>query len=287
MTTEGIWRVRTADGVRLARGHVSAGPQELLPQGLDLDDVLGGRSHPLGDLVKPGIITGTVPVAEHVVIAPVQSQPVWAAGVTYERSRDARIEESDSPDFYERVYGAERPELFFKSAAVGVRGPGEPIGVRADSAWNLPEPELGLVLDHTGRIVGCVIGNDVSSRSIEGENPLYLPQAKVYRGSCAIGPCIVPIEECGRLRGLTIEMTIRRDAEPLYRESVRVADMHREPEDLADWLFRGQDFPYGVVLLTGTSMVPPSDFTLLPGDEVTIGIADLGSLVNTVETIPA
>lgn len=285
MTAKGIWRVRTAGGIRLARGDVAAGPDELLPDGLDLDGVLGEGPYSLGELVSADGVAGSALTGEYEIVAPVQSQPVWAAGVTYERSRDARIEESESPDFYDKVYGAERPELFFKSSPFAVRGPGAFIGVRADSSWNLPEPELGLVLDHAGLIVGCVIGNDVSSRSIEGENPLYLPQAKVYRGSCAIGPCLVPIGQCASLRSMTIEMTIRRSGERLYRESVRVADMRRDPGDLADWLFRGQDFPHGVVLLTGTSMVPPSDFTLLPGDEVTIGIDGLGSLVNPVETI--
>lgn len=215
------------------------------------------------------------------ILAPVDPQhEVWAAGVTYLRSRDGRIEEATDGTPYDRVYAAERPELFFKSTGVRTVGPGEPIGVRADSEWNVPEPELGLVLDSTGGLFGYVAGDDASSRSIEGENLLYLPQAKVYTAACGLGPEIVPAWEAQPPFAIGLE--IRRDGNPVFRGSASTDQLARPLDDLADWLFRGLEFPEGVVLLTGTGIVPEADFTLLPGDEVVVDIAGVGRLVNGV-----
>jgi 2-dehydro-3-deoxy-D-arabinonate dehydratase len=207
---------------------------------------------------------------------------VWAAGVTYERSSAARQEESQVADVYARVYAAARPELFFKSAAWRVCGPGEPIGIREDSPVNVPEPELALVCNSRGEIVGVSICNDVSSRSIEGENPLYLPQAKVYTGACALGPGIVPVWLLAGLGTLAITIAVRRDAAVVWRGAASTAQLHRDLPELVTYLFRHADFPHGAVLSTGTGLVPELDFTLEPGDEVRIDIDGVGSLVNTV-----
>jgi 2-dehydro-3-deoxy-D-arabinonate dehydratase len=272
-----VWRVRTAQGERLTGGSVEAGPTELLAQDATLDSLLAA-----GALDAPG--DGPVPVAS-TVLAPVQGQEVWAAGVTYATSRSARNEESGGHDFYNLVYDADRPELFFKAAPGRVRGPGGQIGVRADSGWDVPEPELAVVVNAAGEIVAYTIGNDVSSRSIEGENPLYLPQAKTYRGSCALGPCLVPVAEAPDPAEMEILLTIGRDGEQVFEGSTQVALLKRGLAELVDWLFRAQDFPVGVVLLTGTSIVPAEEFTLLGGDEVRIAISGLGELVNTVEVV--
>jgi 2-dehydro-3-deoxy-D-arabinonate dehydratase len=215
---------------------------------------------------------------------PIESQEVWAAGVTYWRSRTARMEESKDAgggSFYDRVYEAERPELFFKSSPHRVVGPNEAIRIRSDSKWNVPEPELTLVVNSRGKIVGCTIGNDVSSRDIEGENPLYLPQAKVYAGSCALGPCILlqsePLDP-----QTAIEMHIRRDGATIFEGGTTLSQMRRKPQELVDYLFRDNAFPFGCFLMTGTGIVPGDDFTLRSGDEVTIEIKPIGRLVNTV-----
>jgi len=273
-----IWRVRTAEGERIARGSVESGPTELLASDATLDALLAAG----GGLDAPA--DGPVPVAS-TVLAPVQGQEVWAAGVTYATSRSARNEESGGHDFYDRVYDAERPELFFKAAPGKVRGPGGQIGVRADSGWDVPEPELALVVNAAAEIVAYTIGNDVSSRSIEGENPLYLPQAKTYRGSCALGPCLVPVDEAPDPSEMEITLTISRAGDQVFEGSTQVALLRRTPEELVEWLFRSQEFPVGVVLLTGTSIVPAQEFTLLGGDEVRIAIGGLGELVNTVEVV--
>jgi 2-dehydro-3-deoxy-D-arabinonate dehydratase len=212
---------------------------------------------------------------------------VWAAGVTYATSRSARNEESGGHDFYNRVYDAERPEIFFKAAPGRVRGPGAQIGVRADSGWDVPEPELALVVNAGAEIVGYTIGNDVSSRSIEGENPLYLPQAKTYRGSCALGPGVVPAHEAPDPQEMEISLTISREGGAVFEGSTQVALLKRSPSELVEWLFKAQDFPVGVVLMTGTSVIPAAEFTLLAGDEVRIAITGLGELVNTVEVVGA
>ena len=208
---------------------------------------------------------------------------VWAAGVTYKRSRAAREEESDQPDVYSRVYDAARPELFFKSVAWRVVGTGEPIGVRSDSAINAPEPEIALVCNAHGEIVGVTICNDVSSRSIEGENPLYLPQAKVYSGSCALGPGFVPIDQISDIYNLDISVDVKRDGEIIWDGVTSTREMHRKFEELVDYLFLHMNFPEGVILSTGTGLVPSMEFNLSTGDEVTVGIANIGTLVNEVK----
>ena len=278
-----IWRVLIDGRPRLARGTPDAGPQELLAGEDDLDVLLGGEPGAFA-ATAAGPAAGPVP-ADARVLVPIAGQEVWAAGVTYRRSRDARMEESDTPDHYDRVYVADRPELFPKAGAGRSRGPDESIGIRVDSKWNVPEPELGLVVDRHGAIVGYVNGNDMSSRDIEGENPLYLPQAKVYTGSCALGPCVVPVAEAPPPSGMRIRLVVERDGAPIVEEAVSVADLHRDPAELVDWLFRALDFPVGVVLLTGTAIVPRTDFSLIPGDRVTVSTSDLGVLRNVVELV--
>jgi 2-dehydro-3-deoxy-D-arabinonate dehydratase len=218
------------------------------------------------------------------VLAPIDPwHEVWAAGVTYLRSRDGRIEEATDGTPYDRVYAAERPELFFKATGARVVGPGRPIGVRADSAWNVPEPELGLVLDSSGGLFGYVAGDDASSRSIEGENLLYLPQAKVYTASCGLGPEIVPAWEVAPPFAIGLEIV--RGGALAFAGTTSTDELARGLDDLADWLFRGLEFPDGVVLLTGTGVVPEADFTLLPGDEVVVDIAGVGRLANPVALV--
>ncbi len=214
----------------------------------------------------------------------VDRQEVWAAGVTYFRSRTARMEESESAgggSFYDRVYEAARPELFFKGNARTVVAPGRPIRIRADAAWNVPEPELVLAANAAGRIIGYTAGNDVSSRDIEGENPLYLPQAKVYDGSCALGPVLV-LSDSLPDRSTAIRLRITRDGSVAFADETTLAELKRDPEELVSYLFRDQTFPHGCYLMTGTGIVPDDSFTLRPGDEVSIRIGDLPPLVNTV-----
>lgn len=218
------------------------------------------------------------------VLAPVDgATEVWAAGVTYERSMHARVQESlDSADIYDRVYTAPRPELFFKSAAWKVAGPGDRVSARADSQVDVPEPELAAVLNADGDVVGYTICNDMSSRSIEGENPLYLPQAKIYLGGCAAGPGIRPAWEVADPYGLTIEMTIIRGGETAWTGQASTAGLRRTVTELAAFLFREDEFPAGVLLSTGTSLVPDLPFTLQAGDEIRIAISEIGELVNHV-----
>ncbi len=218
------------------------------------------------------------------ILAPIDpQQEVWAAGVTYLRSRDGRIEEATDGSPYDRVYAAERPELFFKSLGWRTVGPGDSIGVRSDSPWNAPEPELGLVLDCGGTLFGYVTGNDASSRSIEGENLLYLPQAKIYTASCALGPEIVPAWSAEAPFEVALE--IERDGRRVFAGSTSTDRMARSFGDLADWLFRGLRFPDGVIVLTGTGIVPDADFTLLPGDRVVVDIVGIGRLENDVALV--
>jgi 2-dehydro-3-deoxy-D-arabinonate dehydratase len=226
----------------------------------------------------------THPVRDVELLAPVDSRmEVWAAGVTYERSRTARMAESEqSADIYDRVYAAERPELFFKSAAWRVSGPGQPVSVRADSTIDVPEPELGVVLNAAGEVAGYTICNDMSSRSIEGENPLYLPQAKIYLGGCAAGPWIVPAWEIPDPYALTIELAIARGGAAAWAGSASTSALHRKIDELAAYLFREDEFPAGAILSTGTSLVPELPFTLEAGDEVRIRISGIGELVNPV-----
>lgn len=207
---------------------------------------------------------------------------LWAAGVTYERSRQARVEESTEQSVYERIYDAERPELFFKSVPWRLVTDGEPIAVRDDSELNVPEPELGLVLNSAAQTVGYVIVDDVSSRSIEGENPLYLPQAKIYAGSAAVSSGIVPAWEVEAPDALEITLTVWRNATAVYRASTSTAAFHRSPRSLVEHLFHGQPFPDGVVLSTGTGIVPELDFTLCAGDLVETTVDGVGTLTNYV-----
>jgi len=225
-----------------------------------------------------------VSFSAHTILAPVLSQEVWAAGVTYYRSRSARIEESRDAgggSFYDRVYTAQRPELFFKATGRRVVGPGGAVRIRSDATWSVPEPELTLLIDPAGAITGYTIGNDMSSRDIEGENPLYLPQAKVYDGSCALGPCVLlsqePIE---RSTGIHIE--IARESKTIFAGSTTLAELKRDPKELASFLFRDNSFPHGVFLMTGTGIVPGDDFTLTAGDTIRISIDGIGSLENYV-----
>jgi 2-dehydro-3-deoxy-D-arabinonate dehydratase len=216
--------------------------------------------------------------------APIQSQEVWAAGVTYQRSREARAEESVDADPYDRVYSAARPELFFKATPNRVRGPGQKVTIRADSSWDVPEPELAVVCNSRAEVIGYTIGNDVSSRSIEGENPLYLPQAKVYDGSCALGPAIALAWEFDPA-DKTIALEILRDGAVLFQSETRTAAMRRPIAELLEYLHRHQQFASGCILLTGTGIVPPREFTLQPGDEVVIRIEGIGVLNNEVERL--
>jgi 2-dehydro-3-deoxy-D-arabinonate dehydratase len=217
--------------------------------------------------------------------APIQNQEIWAAGVTYTRSRDARMEESKDAgggSFYDMVYDAERPELFFKSNPYRCVGPGAKVRIRKDSTWNVPEPELTLAINNKGKIVGYTVGNDMSSRSIEGENPLYLPQAKSYDGSAAIGPCIfVPASPISP--DTVIHMQIKRNGLEMYADATPIHKMKRAHTELVEFLFRECSFPYGCFLMTGTCLVPPNDFTLSPGDEIIIRIDGIGELQNFVE----
>lgn len=218
------------------------------------------------------------------LLPPIGSQEVWAAGVTYMQSRDARMEEAKAAgggDFYDKVYDAERPELFFKSLPHRVAGHGQTVYIREDSEWNVPEPELTLFINTFGAIAGYTVGNDVSSRSIEGENPLYLPQAKVYERSAALGPCLY-VPEKPLSVDTTISMAIYRKEEKVFTGSVKTDQMKRSPEELAGYLNRGFHFPHGSFLMTGTCLVPENDFTLMPGDRVEINISSIGKLVNEV-----
>jgi 2-dehydro-3-deoxy-D-arabinonate dehydratase len=220
------------------------------------------------------------------LLAPLERQEVWAAGVTYLRSKKARMEESDfSATAYDRVYEAERPELFFKSLPDKVAAPGGAVGIRRDSRWSVPEPELALVLNSRGKIAGFTIGNDMSSRDIEGENLLYLPQAKVYEHSCSLGPWIETATSEAEARNWKIVMEINRGGESIYDGETSVGQIKRSFEELAAFLFRSQVFPHGAVLLTGTGLVPPDSFTLRDGDVVEIQISGIGLLRNQVTVV--
>lgn len=219
------------------------------------------------------------------LMAPIGSQEVWAAGVTYYRSREARMDESKEAggsDFYSRVYMAKRPELFFKATPHRVIGHGQSVRIRKDSRWNVPEPELALLVSSSKKINGYTIGNDMSSRDIEGENPLYLPQAKIYNGSCALGPGILlydkPLPD-----STEIKMEILRLKKLVFQGKTALSQMKRSPESLVEYLYRENSFPSGCFLLTGTGIVPPERFTLKSGDEIRITIEPIGTLVNKVE----
>jgi len=248
------------------------------------DDVVAREdlSGYLGQLVqetKP--LDGWIPKD---LLPPIGSQEVWAAGVTYYRSRNARMEESKGAgggDFYDRIYNATRPELFFKATAHRVVGPDAKVAIRDDASWSVPEPELTLFISPGGKIAGYTIGNDMSSRDIEGENPLYLPQAKVYDRSCALGPCLLVCEE--PLPAATeIALEIRRGGVAAFSGATTLKEMKRKPEELVEYLYRNNSFPRGCFLLTGTGVVPPDSFTLKLGDEIRITIPPIGTLMNVV-----
>jgi 2-dehydro-3-deoxy-D-arabinonate dehydratase len=231
---------------------------------------------------RPDTGSGNIPTGRF--LPPIRGQEVWACGVTYLRSKIGRQEESRKAgggEYYARVYDAERPELFYKASAYRTVGPGGTVRIRRDSTWNVPEPELTLVITSSGKIVGYTIGNDMSSRSIEGENPLYLPQAKVYDGCCALGPCVLVSE--GPLPGNTIiRLEIRRNDSIKFEGEVSIDKMKRKPEELVSYLFRECSFPNGCLLMTGTGIIPPNDFTLERADEIRIVIEPIGILANIV-----
>ncbi|HEY2505798.1 MAG TPA: fumarylacetoacetate hydrolase family protein [Streptosporangiaceae bacterium] len=282
--TAGLWRLLADGRVRLARGDSEEGPAELLAESLSLTGLLADPAEPLQHLESLPA-AGQVPRGA-TTLAPLDQQPVWAAGVTFQRSREARQEEaSDGGDVYDRVYTAVRPELFVKAGPGAAIGTKDELGVRADSDWNVPEPELGIVADPRGRPQAFVLGNDMSSRSIEGENPLYLPQAKVYDRSCGIGPCLVPVSLAPAWRDLRIELIIRRGGVTAYQDAMELATMRRTPDELLGWLFAANSFPAGVALLTGTSLVPPSPFSLRARDEVIVRAVGLGVLANIITVV--
>jgi 2-dehydro-3-deoxy-D-arabinonate dehydratase len=263
------WWVETAPGMAIPA------PGEQLTTREDLFEYLEG-------LTRGGAAAAPVPER---LLAPIEGQEVWAAGVTYFRSRSARMEEAQSAgggDFYDRVYSADRPELFMKAMPHRVVGPGEPVRIRRDSKWNVPEPELTLLISPGGRILGYTAGNDMSSRDLEGENPLYLPQAKTYDGCCALGPAILVTRE-QPAPSTEIRLEIRRGGEPAFTGSTTLAAMKRRLDELVEYLYRESSFPNGCFLLTGTGIVPPNSFTLAPGDLIEIAIDGIGTLANTVE----
>ena len=268
-----LTRHRTPHGPRWAvDGH-------WLPGDFRLDRLLARPSAEIRDALTGA---GAGEPADGPALAPIEGgQEVWAAGVTYLRSREARMAESETADVYDRVYEAERVEVFFKANGWRVIGDRGRIRVRPDSTWDVPEPELALVLNRAGEIVGYAAGNDVSSRSIEGENPLYLPQAKVYDGSCALGPGIV-LAGPDEMRDLPVTLVIERGGAPVFEDETRTSQLKRSLEEIAKWLFADLDFPGGAFLMTGTGIVPPDDFTLRPGDTVRIKVGDL-ALENEVE----
>ena len=256
---------------------------DLTPTGISLASLIES-SDPIGELNR--LLSPNLPrlsLSDVRLRAPVERQEVWAAGVTYSRSKKARMEESAfSASAYDRVYEAERPELFFKSLPDKVAGPGEPVGIRKDAKWSVPEPELALVLNSRGRLVGYTAGNDMSSRDIEGANLLYLPQAKIYRQSCALGPWIRLDASEETARQWEIRLQISRDNRAVFSGQTSVGRIKRSFDELAAFLFRSQVFPFGAVLLTGTGVVPPDTFSLQEGDVVEIEITGIGLLRNQV-----
>ncbi|MFT5449457.1 MAG: 2-dehydro-3-deoxy-D-arabinonate dehydratase [Gammaproteobacteria bacterium] len=250
-----------------------------LPEGLGLDTLLSLPA----DAMKATLAAAQTGVAaKGDLLPPIEhAQEAWAAGVTYLQSREARMAESDTADIYAKVYEADRVEVFFKAVGWRAMGPGQPIRVRKDSTWDVPEPELAIVINSAGEIVGYTAGNDVSSRSIEGENPLYLPQAKVYDGSCAIGPGIV-VAGPDAQRNLPIKLSINRGGKRVFEGETATSQLKRQLEEMAGWLFREITFPQGAILLTGTCLVPADEFTLTAGDVVRVQVGEL-VLENPVE----
>jgi len=278
-----LCKVRRPDG-GTAAAVLNGGFVRALPANCTLSAILHADDPAAlaRSLLKEG--DAGVPAESAALLAPLDEQEVWAAGVTYKRSREARERESaDAARFYDLVYDADRPELFFKAPARRVVGPGGAVRVRRDSRWTVPEPELALVVSPTLKIVGYTIGNDMSSRDIEGANPLYLPQAKIYDGACALGPAVTLAADLPPPERVRIRLTITRAGATAFEGATTLAAMHRPLAELVAWLGRETSFPDGVVLLTGTGVVPPDDFTLAPGDAVVIEIDGIGRLANLVE----
>lgn len=267
----------------LTRHQTASGPRwaingRVLPDAFHLDLLL---QCPLAEIEDALDAAATGARMEDPLIAPIEdTQEVWAAGVTYVRSREARVAESSTADLYQKVYEAERVEVFFKAVGWRVMGDGDAVRVRRDSGWSVPEPELTLLINRAGEIVGYTAGNDVSSRDIEGQNPLYLPQAKIYDGACALGPGIV-ITSADAMRSLPIRMTIQRGGDVLFDGETSTAKLKRSFEEMVSWLTRELSFPEGAFLMTGTGLVPPDEFSLERGDEIRIQVGDL-TLENTV-----
>lgn len=261
--------------------------RDLTAAGIDGLATILDDDDPAARLRAPAIAGAPArPLSAIRLLPPIDRQEVWAAGVTYLRSKVARMEESDfSATAYDRVYDAERPEIFFKSLPEKAVGPGGAVGIRRDAAWSVPEPELALVLSPRGRVVGYTIGNDMSSRDIEGANLLYLPQAKIYDRSCAVGPWIVLGVPEDEARRWSIRIEIRRDAAVVFGGETSVGQIKRRFASLGEYLFRSQTFPHGAVLLTGTGLVPPDSFTLQQGDIVEIHVSGIGSLTNPVAVV--
>ena len=283
--------------MKLGRFQNSAGEIRVgqLVNGSTIADLSAAGITSITELLEDGdriqrveVLTGvpTVQLSEVKLLTPVEQQEVWAAGVTYLRSKKARMEESDfSANAYDQVYEAPRPEIFFKSLPDKVVHPGEPVGIRADSKWNVPEPELTLVINSAKEMVGVSIGNDMSSRDIEGENLLYLPQAKVYDRSCAVGPWIVVGASEEEIRQWTIGVEIGRGGQSVFSGETSIDNIKRSFNELLDYLGRSQSFPHGAMLLTGTGVVPDDDFTLAEKDVVSIHISGIGTLGNPVVAV--
>jgi 2-dehydro-3-deoxy-D-arabinonate dehydratase len=278
-----IIRYQSSSGT-IALGLLHHGqPIGHFPPDVELHHLLRLRAEELRTQIEKSIQPGLLTNALSSLLAPIDGEAeVWAAGVTYKRSEEARKEESGTPDIYAKVYTAKRPELFFKANPRRVAGPDAPIIIRADSTWDVPEPELALVINASAEIIGYTIGNDMSSRSLEGENPLYLPQAKIYVNCCALGPAITPAWEIADPYRLTIRLTIKRNEQVYWRGETSTSELKRRFEELVSYLFLENDFPDGVMLCTGTALVPERPFTLQPGDIVQITIDQLGTLRNPV-----
>jgi 2-dehydro-3-deoxy-D-arabinonate dehydratase len=275
------------DEVRIGLVADNSTLHDLTPAGITQLSSLLESENPVAQLNQiAGKNLPRIALAGVKLLAPVEWQEVWAAGVTYLRSKTARMEESDfSATAYDKVYAAERPEIFFKSMPEKVVATGEAVGIRRDAKWNVPEPELALVMNSRGQIMGHTIGNDMSSRDIEGENLLYLPQAKVYDRSCALGPWIHLGATEADAREWKIKIEIRRDGQTVFTGETSVSQIKRDFAQLAEFLFRSQKFPDGAILLTGTGIVPPDTFTLRERDAIEIEISGIGSLQNQVVTV--
>ncbi|TAN31593.1 hypothetical protein EPN29_13140 [bacterium] len=252
---------------------------------LTLDELLTGSAADMRAQIESGRRWPEIVVGDISLLSPVEGQEVWGAGVTYLRSRQARMEESTDADVYERVYQADRPELFFKASGWRVIPPGGEVGIRPDSTWDVPEPELAVLTNSRGEAVAYSCGNDMSSRSIEGDNPLYLPQAKIYDRSCSIGPAAVLAWELGELPARRIQMTIERDGSEVFAGVAPLSDMVRDPVELCGVLHAAYRLPVGAWLLTGTPIVPPPPYSAAAGDVITISVDGLGALVNRVTVV--